>query len=61
MTISNVMPTKAEAIELAKKAVAEGHAIRYSVTREDVSVESDSGWQVWWPVDDEPENLLHYI
>lgn len=51
------MPTKHEAIDLAKKAVAEGHAIRYSVTKEDVSVESQSGWQRIWPEDEEIVNI----
>lgn len=41
--------TKQEAIELAKQAVAEGHAIRYAVTSDRVEVESDQGWQTWWP------------
>jgi hypothetical protein len=45
---------KAQAIELAKRAVAEGHAIRYSVTHSRVEVESDQGWQTWWP-----DNIVH--
>lgn len=52
--------SKAQAIELAKQAVAEGHAIRYSVTDDRVDVESDQGWQTWWP-DDSVHNPLTYL
>lgn len=43
---------KAEAIALAKIAVQDGHAIRFTVSSDKVEVESDSGWQVWWPEED---------
>ena len=40
-----------EAIELARQAVADGYAFRYTVTQGKVEVESDQGWQTWWPED----------
>ena len=51
---------KLQAIALAKQAVEEGHALRYSVTEERVEVESDQGWQTWWP-EDIVHNPLSYL
>lgn len=51
---------KAQAIAAAQQAVQEGHAIRYSVTKERVEVESDQGWQTWWP-DNTEHNPLQYL
>lgn len=51
---AQVEPGLAQAVALAKRAVAEGHAIRYTVAEGRVDVESDQGWQTWWPED------IHY-
>lgn len=44
-----ISPSRQEAIDLARQAVADGYAIRYTVTKDKVEVESDQGWQTWWP------------
>ena len=44
-------PSMQEAIDLAGQAVANGNAIRYTVTQGKVEVETDQGWQTWWPED----------
>lgn len=46
-----ISPSMQEAIDLARQAVANGDAIRYTVTQGKVEVESDQGWQTWWPED----------
>lgn len=43
--------SKQDAIALAEQSVREGHALRYSVTADCVEVESEQGWQTWWPQD----------
>ena len=46
-----ISPSRQEAIDLARQAVADGDAIRYTVTQGKVEVETDQGWQTWWPED----------
>lgn len=48
------MFTLKEAIALAEQAVQQGEATRYDVTAKQLDVETDQGWQTWWPADVEP-------
>ena len=41
-----------DAIQLVKKDIQDGHALRYSVESGSLYVESDQGWNRIWPMDD---------
>ena len=55
MAHTPIDPGLTQAISLAKAAVTSGDAIRYRTTGNMLDVETDSGWQQWWPHDPAPD------
>lgn len=43
--------SRKQAIQAARSSVSEGHAIRYDIRADSVSIETDQGWLVLWPED----------
>ena len=48
------MTTQSEAIRLANAEIKAGNAIQHLMLNGELHVETDQGWQVWWPYDPEP-------
>ena len=48
------MPTLSESIQLANAAIKAGDAIQHVMINGQLHVETDQGWQQWWPYDPEP-------
>ncbi len=50
------MTTQSEAIKLANAEIKAGNVIQHVMINGQLHVQSDQGWQVWWPCDPEPDN-----